>query len=315
MLDSKINNISRYFKIKNNEIIFTSGASESNNFVIKGIYESHNIQKIITTKLEHSSILKPIAYLQKKGVEVIFCPLKNGVVDLDELKNLIDDKNTLVTITSVDSELGIKQPISEIGEFLSDKENVIFHTDATQALGKIDVDLKNVDLASFSGHKIYCLKGIGGLIKKENIKITPLIHGGKSTTFFRSGTPQNELIALMSDAFDLLIPNVSKYYSHVNKLKEYLINELNKLENIHINSNNNSIPHILNFSVVGKNSEDIKDYFSNNNIFISTKTACSTEGEISTAVKEVTGEENYAKSSVRVSLSYKTTMDEIISFI
>lgn len=312
MINSSIKKMEELLNLTNHEIIITSGASESNNTVLKGVVEKYNIKKVITTRLEHSSIIAPLSVLAKKGVKVEFCELKDGLVDLSDLESKLEP-NTLVSICAVDSELGIRQPIEKIGEFLKDKTDVLFHSDITQAIGKCEIDLSNVDYASCSAHKIYGFKGIGALIKKRDVSLEPLIHGGKSLTKYRSGTPALELICSFSKAMELIIPYVLENYEYVSDLNKKIVSFLNE-KGIEVNSVNN-IPHILNFSIVGKPSEEIKAYFSDNDIYISSKSACSSNSSMSSSVFLITGDEEKAKSSIRVSLSYKTTMEEIEKFI
>ncbi|MDO4369154.1 MAG: cysteine desulfurase family protein [bacterium] len=301
--------ICSYLNIKKNELIFTSGASESNNMVLKGCNASH----IITTKLEHSSITTPVGYLQTKGIKVSFVPLlENGLVDTDALIKLIGDEDTLVSICMVNSETGIRQDIEGIGKILSKYPNVLFHSDITQALGKIHFSLENVDLASFSLHKIYGFKGIGGLVKKEPIRLTPLIHGGKAFTIYRSGTPQTGLIASSSVAFINAFTSFDERYSYVSKLNNYLKEKIK--DYVIFNSNDKSIPHILNFSLKNINSDDALKYFSEKDIFISSKTACSS-GNYSFVVNELYHDMERAENSLRVSISYKTTYEELDIFI
>ena len=244
--------IANMLKVKKNEIIYTSGASESNNLAIKGICNKYKNRgkHIITTFLEHSSIIAPLNYLSNQGFEVDFVKIDdNGQVDLEDLKNLMRDDTILVSISMVDSEIGLKQPIQEIANIVKNYPKCFFHVDCTQAFGKVPVDLTNVDLASMSAHKIYGLKGIGMLIKKENIVIEPLIHGGKSTTSYRSGTPALPLIASLYKALDLIIPNVEKNYEYIQKLNKKIVDKLKEYENVHINSTVNSIPNTINFSI------------------------------------------------------------------
>lgn len=312
MIDSSIKKMEELLNLNNHEIIITSGASESNNTVLKGVVEKYNIKKVITTRLEHSSIIAPLSVLAKKGVIVEFLELKDGLVDLSDLESRLEP-NTLVSICAVDSELGIRQPIEKIGEFLKDKTDVLFHSDITQAIGKCEIDLGNVDYASCSAHKIYGFKGIGALVKKRDVSLEPLIHGGKSLTKYRSGTPALELICSFSKAMELIIPYVLENYEYVSVLNKKIVSFLNE-KGIEVNSVNN-IPHILNFSIVGKPSEEIKAYFSDNDIYISSKSACSSNSTMSSSVFLITGDEEKAKSSIRVSLSYKTTMEEVEKFI
>ena len=316
IIDDAIKNLADYFGVHPDEIIFTSGASESNNLAIKGIAENSGRKQIITTQLEHSSVFGPIGYLQKSGYKVDFVSLKdNGTVDIEHLKSLISGDTLLISIGAVDSETGTRQPVEEIGLLLKEKEEIYFHSDITQCLGKIPIDLTNIDLASFSGHKIYCLKGIGGLIKKQNIKMTPLIHGGKSTTIFRSGTPQTELIGSLARSFDLFNATLDEKYDYVAGLNKKLQNELLKYTYVAVNSSERAIPHILNVSIVGRKADDTQKYFAEHNIFISTRTACASNEDLSKSVLATTKDEARAASSVRISLSYKTTEEELEEFI
>lgn len=318
LINEATKQIAEILKVKGTEIIYTSCASESNNLAIKGIalkYKNRG-NHIITTPLEHSSIYGPLNYLQEQGFEVDFVKLtKDGLVDIEHLKSLIKDTTILVTIGSINSELGIKQPIEEIGEILKDYPKCLFHVDMTQNMGKVDISLNNVDLASFAAHKFYGLKGIGVLIKKEKISLEPLIHGGKSTTAFRSGTPALPLIVSIAKALRLIYQDLDGKYVYVNELNRYLREELVKFPGVVINSNKHSIPHILNISVLGIMPETFLHALEEYEIYISTQSACSSEASISKAVYAVTKDEEAASSSLRISLSYLTTKDEIDTFL
>ena len=187
--------IAKMLKVKPSEVIYTSGASESNNTAIKGIclkYQNRG-KHIITTPLEHSSVIAPLNYLSNLGYEVDFVKINSdGLVDIDDFKRLIRDDTILVSVCMVDSEIGLKQPIKEISEILKKYPKCFLHVDCTQALGKIDIDFDLMDLASISMHKIYGMKGIGMLIKNSSINILPLIHGGKSSTsYYYQGRTQS----------------------------------------------------------------------------------------------------------------------------
>lgn len=307
--------IAKLLNVKENEIIYTSGASEANNTVIKGIaYEYKNRgNRIISTRLEHSSIYGPLKQLELEGFKVDYVKTNNGIVDLNDLEKLMDDDVILVSICTVNSETGLLEPIDEIGKLLKKYPKCFFHTDMTQALGKVKIDLKNVDLASFSAHKIYGLDGIGLLYKKENIHISPLISGGKSTTIYRSGTPCVGLIASLSKAIRLSLESLDKRYEYVSNLNNILKKELSKLD-ITINSNEFCIPHILNISINPVKPETMLHALEAFDIYISTKTACSTSLE-STSVFELTHDQILSRYSLRISLSYLTKMEEINYFI
>lgn len=320
LIDSATRQIAELLGVKQTEIIYTSGASESNNLAIKGIalkYQNRG-KKIITSELEHSSIYGPLGYLQKLGFDVIFAPLdKFGQVDIEALERLIDDEVILVTISAVNSELGLVQPIEKIGQMLKRYPKCFFHTDMTQCIGKYSIDnnfFENIDLASFSAHKIYGLKGVGCLIKKDGINLEPLIHGGKSTTVYRSGTPAPALIASFSKALRLIL-DIKENYSYVLNLNNKIRKYLEKYDDVFINSNEYCVPHILNLSVIGVKPETMLHALEEYDIYISTQSACSSSNAKSKAVFAITQDERRASSSIRISLSYLTTESEINNFL
>ena len=315
--DYATSEIAKMLKVKPSEVIYTSGASESNNTAIKGIclkYQNRG-KHIITTSLEHSSVIAPLNYLTSLGFEVDFVKITDrGLVDLDDLKRLLRDDTILVSVCMVDSEIGLRQPIKEIADILKDYPKCFFHVDCTQALGKIPVDLSCVDMASMSAHKIYGMKGIGLLIKKENIQIEPLIHGGKSTTIYRSGTPALPLIASLMKAMELIVPNVDKNMEYIEKLNKRVCDKLREYPLVHINSTDMSMPHTINFSLRKIKPETFLHALDENEIYISTKSACSSSKSMSNSVYALTKDEELSTHSLRISLSYKTTDSEIDKF-
>lgn len=314
--NSATNQIKKILNLDTEDVIYTSGSSESNNLAIKGICDKYkNIGKhIITTNLEHSSIYGPIGYLQKHGYEVEFVKTNNGIIDLEDLKNKIRKDTILVTISAVNSETGLLQPIEKIGELLKEYQ-CFFHVDATQSIGKVRINFKNVDLFSFSAHKIYGLKGIGCLIKKNNINLEPIIHGGKSTTIYRSGTPALPLIVSISKALRLIDESLNENYNKVLELNNYIKDNLKQYKDVTINSNEYSIPHVINISCLTIKPETLQHALEEDNIYISTQSACSSNNPISKAVLEVTNNELQAKHSVRISLSGITTKEECDEFL
>lgn len=309
--------ITDLFGILPSELIYTSGASESNNLAIKG-YALANQKKgkhIITSLLEHSSVIGPVGYLQTLGFEVDFVKLNtDGRVDLEQLAKLIRSDTILVSLASVNSEIGITQPIDEVAALINTYPNCALHVDMTQSVGKKMIDLTNVDLASFSAQKIYGFKGVGGLVKKDHITIEPLIHGGKSTTSHRSGTPATQLIMSLAKAIELAYDNEKKY-DYISSLNKKLVEKLSKYKNVHINSNQYCLPHILNFSVRGTTSDCLQEAFSKHEVYISTQTACSSSDIPSRAVYALTNDAQLASSSVRVSLSHLTNEEDISNFL
>jgi len=318
LIEAATNQIASILKIKPEEIIYTSDSSESNNLALKGIalkYQNRG-KHIITTPFEHSSIYGPLNYLQTLGFEIDFVELNlDGTVNLEHLKTLIREDTILVTINAVNSEIGILQPLNEIGKLIKNNSKAFFHVDITQAVGKVEVDLESIDLASFTAHKFFGINGIGCLIKKDKIMLEPLIHGGKSTTIYRSGTPYLPLIVSMAKALRLAYENINDKYEHVLNLNKYLKTELEKYEHVYINSTDNCIPHILNFSVIGVKPETLVHALEKYDVYISTQSACSSSNAFSKSVLEFTKSMDRAKSSVRVSLSSITTMDELKEFM
>jgi len=318
LIDASTSQIATILNVQPKEIIYTSGASEANNTALLGVClkYKHRGKHIITTKFEHSSILEPIKYLEKIGFKVSYVKLDQyGRIDLNDLKNLLTKETILVSICSINSETGISQDLDKIKEILKEYPKVIFHSDITQSIGKEKLNLQSIDLASLSAQKFYGLKGVGILIKKANIEIEPLIRGGKSTTIYRSGTPSPALIASTSKALRLIYEDFPKNYQKVYNLNKYLISELLKIPNIHINSNNFSTPYIINISIPAIKSETMLHALEQHSIYISTKTACSSKKEESLAIYTLTKNHDYASTSLRISLSHLTTKEELEKLI
>ena len=220
------NQIAEILNIDPKEIIFTSGASESNATAIKGVaYKYKNRgNHIITTKLEHKSILETMGFLSNNGYDVDFVELdSNGQIDLKSLESLIREDTILVSICAVNSETGFEQPLKEVSKIVRKKnKNTIFHSDLTQALGKMKFDLSDMDLASFSSHKIYAPKGCGILYKKKDINIDILIYGTTANCPFRGGTPALTLVAAFAKAIRLMYEDLDGKIAHCQKLKDKL---------------------------------------------------------------------------------------------
>ncbi len=303
---------------KSSEVIYTSGATEANNMAIKGVafaYKNRG-KHIITTNLEHSSIYGPLGYLQKLGFTVdVVSTNAYGIVDLEDLKHLIREDTILVTIASVNSETGLSQPILEIANLLNAYPKCFFHVDMTQSVGKIRIPIDHIDLISFSAHKFYGMKGIGCLIKKESISLEPLLHGGKSTTVYRSGTPALPLIVSISKALRLAEEELDCNYNCVQNYSNILIEKLKEYPNVVINHNAFCIPHILNISVMHTKPETLLHALEKHDIYISTQSACSSGTKISRSVLEFSKEEAVASHSVRISLSGHMGIEEIQEFL
>jgi cysteine desulfurase len=310
--------IARLLKVESSEIIFTSGASESNNLAIKGLVQAykHNGKHIISTSLEHSSVSGTLTHLQSLGYEIDLVDVTNeGLVDMIHLKELLRKDTVLVSVCYVDSEMGISQPIVEIGELLRDYPNCYFHVDATQAVGKIPVSLKNIDLFSFAPHKFFGMNGCGILIRKERIVLEPIIHGGTSTTIYRSGSPALALAASIEKSLELAVVHQEERYQYVAGLHDKLTGELRRYKKVRINSTKYSIPHIINLSIQGVKATIFQEALAEAGICISTKSACSVPNSPSRPVYAVTKDKKNALYSWRISISHLTTEEEIDDFL
>lgn len=310
--------VAKYFNTDKENVIYTSGSSESNNLVIKGVAERYktNGNHIIISAIEHSSVVAPVSYLANNGFDVTVIGLNSdGLIDLEELKNSITDKTILVSICSVDSELGTIQPVEEVAKIVKEYPNCIFHTDATQAIGKVNIDFKDVDFITFAPHKFFGLNGFGALINRNNIKINPIIHGGKSTTMFRSGTPVTANVVALTKALELAIDNLDSRYNYITELNTILREELSKLDKVHINSPLHSIPNTLNISFIGISNKDVLAKLEENDIYVSTTTACSLGNMPSKAVLALTSNEDLANNTMRISMSHLTTKEDINNFL
>lgn len=302
----------------NIEIVYTSGSSESNNLAIKGVAQSYkeNGKHIISTFLEHSSVSSPLSYLKEQGYEIDIVGItSDGKVDVDELKRLIRDDTILVSVCYVDSEVGNVQPIQEIAEIVSKYPNCFLHVDATQAVGKTEVDFSGIDLISFAPHKFNGLNGFGGLLKKKDMVLEPLINGGASTTIYRSGTPVIGQICALERALELTFDNFKKRYEYVNKLNEKLRSKLLSYDNVKINTVSKNNPYILNVSVNGIKAVDFKKKLEEYGVCISIKSACTVTITPSRIVMSMTHDRKRAFASWRISLSHLVTEEDIDKFL
>ncbi|GLX75514.1 aminotransferase [Faecalibacterium duncaniae] len=300
------------------EIIYTSGASEANNFALKGLarLSRHAGMHIISTPLEHSSVSGTLTALQEQGYEIDLLDVKqDGTVDLEHLKDLLRPDTICVAVTLVDSELGVVQPVQEIAAILKAYPHCHLHVDATQAVGKIPVSFEGVDTISLTAHKFYGLNGIGLLIKRRNLALEPLIHGGESTTIYRSGTPTVALASSLACALDLAVTDLPGRVGHVAKLNAELRAALSTYPLVRINSPDHAIPHVLNLSVRNVKGTVFQRELDAKGVCVSVKSACSSDGLPSRAVFAVSRDRRNALSSWRISLSHLTTEDEIKAFL
>lgn len=297
------------------EVIYTSSATESNNLAIKGVIEAYSSfgNKVLVSELEHSSINGCLGYLKDKGIQVEFIKTCNdGKVDLEDLKSKLTSNVVLVVITLVDGELGTIQDYASISEIVKES-NAHLLMDVTQGMMKVKIDFSKIELASFTCHKFGGLTGTGILIKNKSTILTPLIHGGESSSIYRSGSIPLGLIASNLKAIEIGMNNFEKNNKIIEELSSYLITKLQDIKNIHINSFENK--NIINLSYKGKKGSYMVEYLSSKGICVSQKSACSIKNTPSKILMSVYKNKELALSSFRVSLSEMTTKEDIDALI
>lgn len=305
------------------EIFFTSGGTEGDNWAIKGtalekgIYGKH----LITTQVEHPAVLNSMKQLEKLGFEVTYLPVdENGRVSVEELKQALRKDTILVSVMAVNNEVGTIQPIKEIAQVLADHPKVHFHVDAVQAVGKGLTDLimdERVDLVTFSGHKFHAPRGVGFLYKKSGRKLAPLLSGGGQEKNLRSSTENLPAIAAMAKALRLLLENETKNVAHEQAIRQKIFEHLQEFDKVTLFSqlDDKFAPHILCFAIAGVRGETIVHAFEDQGVFISTTSACSSKkGQVSSTLHAMQVDDKIATSAVRVSLDENNTLAEADKF-
>ena len=300
------------------EVIFTSGATESNNLAIRGVAEFYKDRKnhVVTTVTEHKCVLDTCRHLEQNGFELTYLPVqKNGLIDLEELRAAITDKTVVVSIMAVNNEIGVIQPLEEIGKICREKKT-FFHTDAAQAAGKIplDVEAMNIDLMSISGHKIYGPKGIGALYvrRKPRVRLVPLIVGGGQERGFRSGTLPTPLCVGLGEAAEICMKEMSGEAVRIKKLQDRMLKGLNaKLPEIFVNGDlEHRIPGNLNISFAHVEGESLM--MGIKGLSVSSGSACTSASlEPSYVLRALGVEEEMAHTSLRIGLGRFTTEQEV----
>ena len=300
------------------EVIFTSGATESNNLAIKGVAEFYKDRKnhIVTTVTEHKCVLDTCRHLEQAGFEVTYLPVqKNGLIDLEVLRNAITDKTVVVSIMAVNNEIGVIQPLAEIGKICREK-GAFFHTDAAQAAGKIplDVEAMNIDLMSISGHKIYGPKGIGALYvrRKPRVRLAAMIHGGGQERGFRSGTLPTPLCVGLGEACEIAMKEMDSEAKRLKKLQDRMLKALQaKLPEIYVNGDlEHRIPGNLNISFAYVEGESLM--MGIKGLSVSSGSACTSASlEPSYVLRALGVDEELAHTSLRIGLGRFTTEQEV----
>lgn len=301
------------------EIVWTSGATESDNLAIKGAARFYKDRgnHIITSKIEHKAVLDPCRQLEREGFEVTYLdPNEDGVITLEMLKEHIKDETILVSLMHINNELGSVTDIEEIGNFTREN-NIIFHVDAAQSTGKVNIDLSNlnVDLMSFSGHKTYGPKGVGALYvrRKPRVRLEALIHGGGHERGFRSGTLATHQIVGMGEAFKIAQDEMEKDNKLIKKLSDIFYKEISEIEEIFLNGNEkNKVPNITNVSFAYIEGESL--IMALQDVAVSSGSACTSASlEPSYVLRALGRPDELAHSSIRFSFGRFTTEEEVRS--
>lgn len=312
--------ISQYFNMKPEGVYFTSSGSEADNMILKGISVANKDKgkHIITTKIEHSAILNTCEFLEKQGYDITYLDVTpEGVIDIKELENAIREDTILISIMYVNNEIGTIEPIKEIAE-IAHKHNIIFHTDAVQAIGEIRINVEEmgIDCMSISGHKIYAPKGIGMAYIKPGIKLEPLIHGGMQEFHLRGGTENIANIVALGKAIKILDETIDTNEEKIKELQEYTLKKINSILS--------GYDYILNGGFENRASNNISISFKDidgeslllaldlEGIYLSSGSACHSDlTEPSHVLKAIGVPEEYANGTLRISFGKYTTKKDI----
>ncbi len=323
ILDASRQQIADLIGKKSDEIFFTSGGTEGDNWVIKGVaFEKAQFGRhIIVSAIEHPAVKESALWLKSQGFEVDFAPVDNkGFVDVEALADLIRPDTTLVSVMAVNNEIGSIQPIQAISELLTDMPTISFHVDAVQALAKIPTEkylTERVDLATFSGHKFHGVRGVGFVYIKSGKKITPLLTGGGQERDYRSTTENVAGIAATAKALRLSMEKLDIFTSKTEQMKAVIRQALLDYPDIFVFSDEEDFaPHILTFGIKGVRGEVIVHAFEDYDIFISTTSACSSKaGKPAGTLIAMRVDKDKAQSAVRLSLDLENDMSQIEQFL
>lgn len=315
-------NIARSLGAKETEIYFTSGGTECNNTIIRSVARLNRKTKnhIISTVIEHPSVLNTLKDLEEEGFEVTYLPVdNNGKISLKDLKNAIKKETMLVSVMHVNNEIGSVQPIEEIGKYLKTlDEKVYLHVDAVQSYAKIKFrpSKYNIDFMSVSGHKLHGPKGIGFMYVKENNRIKPLLTGGGQEIGIRSGTENVPGIYGIGEAVRILNQDLQGTIDKIRGLRELLKEEiLANIDNVKINSPEDGVCHVLNVSFRGVRGEVLLHYLEQKEIYVSTGSACSSKKKGSHVLNAIKLTPEEIEGAIRFSLSDLNTKEEIIETV
>lgn len=311
--------VAKYLHVLPEEVIFTSGASEGNNLAIKGT-AYHNkgwAKRIVTTKAEHPSVLNVFKKLEEEGFDVVYLDYdEEGKLDLEQLKEALKVPTSLVSVMSVNNEVGFIFPVDEIYSIVKKNSRAVVHVDATQSVTKENLNPSSYDLMTFSGHKIGGLKGSGVLVKKKNVVLDEQILGGEQENGMRAGTTPLGLDCSIATALRLSMSTQNQRREQAKKINTYLREELSKIDEIEITSKGNCSPFMLSFALKLHKGSIIAESLSNMGVYVSTKSACSSREEgYSYVLRNAGYDEVIASNGIRLSFSGTEDMKDAVDFI
>lgn len=318
-IDKARERVAKAIGVKPSEIYFTSGGSESDNWAIVGHLKNTHKKEIITTEFEHPAVYNTCKYLESVGYKVTYIkPDKYGIIHSKDIENAITDNTALVSVMTVNNEIGTIQPIKEIGTICK-KYNIPFHTDAVQAIGHIPIDVNdmNIDMLSLSGHKFHAPKGIGALYVREGLKFSPLIYGGEQERGLRAGTENVANIVGFGKAIEICNDNLLEEQTRIKKIRDALvlklISKLSKITDIKFNGSNESkIANNISITINGCSAESLVLLLDIEGICVSAGSACSSSsGEVSRTLKSIGLNDEETYSTIRISLSNDVTVNDI----
>lgn len=316
--------IARTLRVKPNEIIFTSGGTESNNLAIKGTAYAYSNRgrRLITTQVEHSSVMEPFRQLEREGFDVTYLPVDHtGMVQLDALRAALDQDVILVSVMHVNNEMGRIQPLAEIGRLLDQYPKTLFHVDAVQGVGKLPLEpsMLGIDLLTASAHKFRGPKGVGFLYKRDTIRLQPQIVGGGQEGGMRSGTENVPLIVGMAKALRMSADHLTEAIRHKYRLRSLLCSGISSIPELKLTGSANEsdmAPHIVHFCFPGMKAEVVVHALEQRGMYISTKSACSSDELKPSEVLLAMGYEHHlAGSGLRISFSEEQTEADMLNFI
>lgn len=307
--------IAKAIKGQPEEIIFTSGGTEGNNLAIQGYLAGTRKKHIITSVIEHPSVLSTFKFLESKGYDVTYLNVDEvGKINLNDLESALTEETALVSIMYINNEIGTMQDLSAISKLIKKHSSAVFHVDAVQALGKVECHVKKhgIDLMTVSSHKIHGPMGVGALYVKKGVQVQPMLHGGSQQKSIRPGTENVPGIIGFAAACDEAMKDLRKNQSHLIEMRDYFLEEVLSIEGAKFNGSKEA-PHIMNISFPNMRGEVLLHTLESKGIYVSTGSACSSKNKTYSHVLEAIGlDEKHKEGAIRFSLSKYNTKEELV---